>query len=240
MNSRSESKYKGYQMIEFKLNGYQGYVILPEKPVKGYKWIWRTEFLGDFDQADMELVRLGWHLVYYKISNQYGSPDAVNLMAGFQEYIEKEFKLYHKTVLFGFSRGGLYAVNYAVAYPEKVASIYLDAPVIDMQSWPKVRSSKETWEECLRCYGFNEKTALTYSHNQLGRATILAKEKIPVLLVTGDCDGTVPYEENGAPFVARYRELSADIKVYIKKGCDHHPHSLSDVTPIVDFVTNSD
>ena len=239
MNNRKVSVYKDYQRIDFTLNDYVGSVILPETAVEKNRWIWRAEFLGDFDKADIELVMQGWHLAYYKISDMYGCPKAVELMSAFHEYIVKEFSLYHKTVLFGFSRGGLYAVNYAVKYPEKVESIYLDAPVIDMQSWPKKRSSDKNWADCLKCYGFDETEALNYSKIQLSRAEKLAANKIPILVVAGDADLTVPYDENGKRFVEKYLETYNDAHVILKKGCGHHPHSLDDVSPIIEFVTKN-
>ncbi|MCK5811637.1 MAG: alpha/beta hydrolase [Clostridiales bacterium] len=235
MNNIEEKTYKGYKRINFILNGYTGSVIVPKKAERKRRWIWRAEFLGDFDKADMELVKQGWHLVYYRISDMYGSPKAVKLMDVFNRYIIKEFNLFEKTVLFGFSRGGLYAVNYAIAYPNRVASLYLDAPVIDLQSWPGVGHNLR--EECLRCYGFDEKDAKIYSLSQLSRAKILAEQKIPILVIIGDSDLTVPYKENAKLFIKEYKKTHDDIKVIIKKGCGHHPHSLDDISPIIEFIS---
>lgn len=231
-----EKLYKGYKLINFNLKGYKGFVIVP-KEVEGKKrWIWRTEFLGDFDKADMTLVKQGWHLVYYKISNMYGCPMAVNLMADFHKYVVNTFNLTKKVVLFGFSRGGLYAINYAVKYPNNIAAIYLDAPVIDLQSWPKKGHTLR--DECLRWYEFTEDDALKYSLTQLDRAKKLAEYKIPIIVVVGDKDQTVPYEDNGKLFIEEYRKIHDNIVVIIKRGCGHHPHSLEDVTPIIDFISN--
>ena len=36
-----------------------------------------------------------------------------------------------RVVLEGFSRGGLYAFNFAATHPTRVAALYLDAPVLD-------------------------------------------------------------------------------------------------------------
>jgi len=229
-----EKLYKGYKSISFNLNGYEALVVIPKKVELKKRWIWRVEFLGDFDKADMTLVKQGWHLVYYKISDMYGCPKAVNLMADFHEYIVKVFGLYNKTVLFGFSRGGLYAINYAVKYPSKIATIYLDAPVIDIQSWPK--KGHQLREECLRWYGFTEDDAYKYSLTQLERAKILAEHKIPIIIVVGDKDQTVPYEDNGKLFIEEYRKTHDNIVVIIKEGCDHHPHSLENIKPIIDFI----
>lgn len=241
MISKNETEYKGYKRIDFKLNNYTGSIIVSKVGMDKNRWIWRTEFLGAFDKADMELVKQGWHLVYYQISDMYGCPKAVESMSDFHDYIVEEFNLCYKAVLFGFSRGGLYAVNYAVKYPQKVESIYLDAPVIDILSWPKGdgvgEGSKELWPECLQCYGFDENTAANYSKTQLTRADILAANKIPILVVAGGADVLVPYEENAKLFVQRYKETHDDIDVIIKKDCGHHPHSLDDVSPIIEFVT---
>ena len=32
------------------------------------------------------------------------------------------------------------------------------------------------------------------------------------------------------------KEAGADILLIVKPGCDHHPHSLSDPAPVVDFI----
>ena len=64
----------------------------------------------------------------------YGSPGAVAHMRVFQEYVTAAFGLAPQTVLFGFSRGGLYACNYAMEHPERVLLLYLDAPVLDLLS----------------------------------------------------------------------------------------------------------
>ena len=46
----------------------------------------------------------------------------------------------------------------------------------------------------------------------------------------------MPVEENTAIVEKRYKELGGEITVISKPGVGHHPHSLKDPTPIVDFV----
>ena len=46
----------------------------------------------------------------------------------------------------------------------------------------------------------------------------------------------VPYCENGAILEKYYKESGGTIKIIGKKGCGHHPHGLSDPTPIIDFI----
>jgi alpha-beta hydrolase superfamily lysophospholipase len=64
----------------------------------------------------------------------------------------------------------------------------------------------------------------------------LAKAKISILSVCGDADKVVPIEENTRLVEQRYKALGGHIEVIVKPGCDHHPHSLKDPAPIVEFV----
>jgi hypothetical protein len=46
----------------------------------------------------------------------------------------------------------------------------------------------------------------------------------------------VPFEENTRVLEARYKALAGEIMVIVKPGVDHHPHSLRDPAPIVQFL----
>ena len=65
---------------------------------------------------------------------------------------------------------------------------------------------------------------------------LLLENRIPVILVYGDSDNIVPYEENGAVLEKYYRENGGTIVSIGKENCAHHPHGLDDNTPIIEFV----
>ena len=44
-------------------------------------------------------------------------------------------------------------------------------------------------------------------------------------------------DENGEPFVKRFRAAGGVIEEYVKPDCGHHPHSLEDPSPVVEFLT---
>jgi pimeloyl-ACP methyl ester carboxylesterase len=83
-------------------------------------------------------------------------------------------------------------------------------------------------------------TGNSRSHYEAALAESQALKAIPAnaydLLIAGDSDRVVPYEENGAILEKAYRDAGADITVILKKGCDHHPHSIEDPTPAVEFI----
>ena len=236
----TETTYHGYRGHTFDFEGHTATIIYPEKPTWANQYIWRTEFLGAFDQVDVMMLRRGYHLVNLKISDMYGCPEAVEIMYRFQALLEEQFSLPPYTMLFGFSRGGLYAVNYAAAHPEKVDKIYLDAPVLDIFSWPagmgEGSGSPKEWEECKQIYGITEADRNTFRGNPLDKIDVLLKHRIPIVLVAGEADTLVPYRENGRKLYAEYLLEGGPIQLYLKPDCGHHPHSLEDPMPVVRFL----
>lgn len=228
------------QQIDFFINGRTATLICPKTPAPGRPWIWRTEFLGAFPSVDDALLAKGWHIAYINVQNLYGAPTALDAMDGFHSYLIDHQKLAAKPVLEGFSRGGLFAFNWAARNPSKVAALYVDAPVCDFKSWPggkgKGKGSPDDWKGCLKAYKFTEEQALAYPLNPVDNLAPIAAAKIPIIAVAGDADDTVPIEENIKIVEARYLKLGGEIKVIIKPGCAHHPHSLTDPTPVVDFL----
>lgn len=236
-----ESIWKDHVKQSFTVGGRESFVVCPDQPLPGRPWAWRTEFFGAFDAADLALLKLGWHLAYHRVSDQYGCPQSISLLHEFQEVAEAKFHLASRAVLFGFSRGGLYAFNYARAYPEKVALLYLDAPVLDILSWPAGRGAGEgsptCWQQCLDCYQLTEATATEFHDGPLDGAAVVAAAGIPIVLVAGAADTTVPWAENGARLQAQYQAQGGNILVILKPGVGHHPHSLEDPTPIIAFIS---
>lgn len=217
-----------------------GMLVVPLSPAKGNPWIWRTEFFGHEPQADIALLKKGFHVAYAKVNDMYGSPQSIKLMKSFYDYVEKNYKLAPKVILEGFSRGGLYAYNWAAAYPDKVVGLYVDAPVCDFKSWPggkgKSKPQQKEWQELLKCYELTEEQALQYKKNPIDNLKPLAKAGIPILAVVGDVDDVVPVEENTAIVEKRYRALGGKIEVIHKENVNHHPHSLMEPSRIVDFA----
>jgi pimeloyl-ACP methyl ester carboxylesterase len=230
------SQWKGYQRLDFEVAGRPCLLVLPTTPAPGRPWIWRTEFFEHEPQAGLALLARGWHVAYMDAKNLYGAPKAIALFGRFYAHVVPHFGLARRAVLEGFSRGGLYAFNFAAAHPQRVAALYLDAPVLDIRSWPgRNRASKE-WRECLDAYGLTEASLAQFRGNPLDYIPLVAAAKVPVLVVAGDADLVVPLPENAGILEKRYRELGGTIELIVKSGGGHHPHSLVDPAPIVEFL----
>ncbi|MDO3411757.1 GDSL-type esterase/lipase family protein [Saccharibacillus sp. CPCC 101409] len=247
------SDWNGLVRRDYKLNGRSCLVVEPRTPADGRPWIWRTEFFGDFANADLELARLGWHIGYIGLSHLYGSPFAAREMEVFRSDAARRFDLASKPVLFGFSRGGLYAVRYAETFPQHTRALYLDAPVVDIASWPggfgAGHGSPEEWEDCLDVYGIPRGAYRAAEGTGTGAAKVTdellemlavpARAGIPILLVAGGADEAVPFAENGEILARRYLECGGVIEQIVKPDCGHHPHGLEHPQPVVDFVRSS-
>jgi pimeloyl-ACP methyl ester carboxylesterase/lysophospholipase L1-like esterase len=238
--ARRVSDWKGFERSDFTVAGRTALLVRPKTPAPGNPWIWRTEFFGHEPQGDIALLGKGFHVAYINLQNLYGAPVAIEAMDSFHDHLTKTFGLSQKVVLEGFSRGGLFAFNWAAHRPVAVAGLYVDAPVCDIKSWPggkgKGKGSPGDWQKLLKVYGLTEAQAIAYDKNPVDTLAPLAKAGVPILAVVGDADKTVPVSENIDIVEKRYQALGGKIQVIRKPGCDHHPHSLPDPAPIVDFV----
>ncbi|MBQ8249228.1 MAG: alpha/beta hydrolase [Clostridia bacterium] len=221
---------------KFTLNGRQSLVVIPDEPLEGNPTVWRTEFFEAFDTVDKTLLEKGWHIIYHNVSDMYGAPSSLAMMHEFQDFVTVALGLSGKPVLFGFSRGGLYAVNYAAEYPDCVGGIYLDAPVQDIRDWPCRDDMKGTRErkECMSLYGLTDETLPFFDGNPIDKAEKIAD--IPLIIVAGLADTTVVWERNGAITAERVKAAGGHVKTILKENCEHHPHSLDDPTPVVEFI----
>jgi pimeloyl-ACP methyl ester carboxylesterase len=237
----TSSQWQGHEQESFTLEGRDCRVVRPARAAPGTPWIWRPEFFDAFNQADLALANEGFHLCYIDLKNSFGCPSSLDVMDRFYDHVTKTYHVSKKASLFGFSRGGLYSMNWASRHPDRVAMIYLDAAVCDFKSWPagkgKGTGSPGDWQKLLVDYGFkSEEEALRYGLNPIDHLKEIAAARIPILSVCGDADTAVPYLENSAILKERYLALGGKMKVILKPGGDHHPHSLVDPTPIVEAV----
>lgn len=236
--------FHGFRQYDFPLDEVDCRVVVPQTVADGRPWVLRARFWGHEPQFDIAMLKRGWHIVYCNVANLFGNTEAVRRWNVLYEYLRFEHLFADRVVLEGMSRGGLIVYNWAAANPDKVVAIYADAPVMDFKSWPggkgQGRGAAGAWKACLKAYGLTEAEALAYAGNPIDNLAPLAQAGIPILHVVGDADSIVPVAENTAIAATRYRKLGGVFEVIHKKGVGHHPHSLKDPQPIVDFVTQQE
>ena len=236
----TKDTFQGFDRYTFQFDGVKSHLVVPNQVAEGKPWIWRARFFGHEPQTDKALLERGFHVAYVDVAGLFGSPKAVDRWNHFYAMLTEEHGFSKQPVLEGMSRGGLIVLNWAKANPKQVAAIYVDAPVCDIHSWPggkgKGAGSPAGWQQCLATYGLNEASAATAEVSPIDGLKPLADQRVPILSVCGDADEVVPLDENTRILEQRYRELCGPIQVIVKPGVGHHPHSLEDPAPIVEFL----
>ena len=237
---RKDKIFSDYKIKEFNYKGHKAKIVFPDKSNNEKYWVWRARFWGHEPQVDKALLEKGFHVVYIDVAELFGNGKAVNIWNEYYDFLIDTYKLNPKVVLEGMSRGGLIIYNWASQNTDKVACIYADAPVCDIKSWPgglyKGKGSPADWKACLEKYDLDETSVLTFKSIPIHTAVHVAKSKIPVIHVCGDSDTVVPYKENTAILARNFEEAGGEIEIILKEGIGHHPHSLKDPKPIVDFI----
>lgn len=234
----NKSSWEGFDRYDFTFNERQAIVAAPHKAAEGNPWIWRPAFFGAFPSVDKALLERGFHVVYYDLTHLYGSPRAVQLGTEFYNAMCSNHHLSPKVTLEGFSRGGMFAFNWAAQNPEKVACIYVDAPVCNIFSWPG-RKDAQLWNDFLTEWQITDQEADNFKGNPIDHLQPIADAGIPIIAVCGDSDKVVPFAENMSIVAERYRSLGGLVELIVKPGCDHHPHSLDNPEPVVDFIVRN-
>ncbi|MBN3518441.1 prolyl oligopeptidase family serine peptidase [Algoriphagus lutimaris] len=237
------SAFSEYEVKEFSFQGHAAKIVFPKEANDTRNWIWRARFWGHEPQLDQALLEKGFHVVYVDVAGLFGNPEAVQRWNEFYEFCRKEYKLNPKVVLEGMSRGGLIIYNWATENTDKVYSIYADAPVCDIKSWPgglfAGQGSPNDWKKCLEAYGLDSASVRDFKGIPIYKSVAIAKAKIPVIHVYGESDKVVPFMENTYLLAEEFRKAGGQITLIPKPGVGHHPHSLKDPSLLVDFILKS-
>ena len=234
----TKSIWNGFERIDFLFEGRPAILVFPKDENKCNKWMLKTEYFDAFPQFEIDMVSRGWHLAFIANKTRWCLDEDLDLKARFADFLKEEFGLYEKCVPVGMSCGGLIGTKFAAKYPQKVSCLYIDAPVLNLLSCPADFGIGKggLFEEFTQATGITKSQLICYREHPIDKMHILFENGLPIILVAGDSDSIVPYCENGAILERFYKENGGEIEVYIKPGCEHHPHGLEDTTPIINFV----
>lgn len=233
--------WNGFEITETEFEGKKAIIILPEIKKENPSLVLKTEYFNAFPETEIKLLEEGFYLAYIENNNRWGTDEDIDRKARFISFVTQKYSLKEKCVPVGMSCGGIFAIKLGAKYPEKIACLYLDAPVVNYMSCPcgfgKGNSLRETNDEILEALKLDSMARLlAYRDMPLDNLHKLAKNNIPAVIVAGDSDMTVPYDENGIFVEEIYKKNDIPCEVYIKKGCDHHPHGLENPEKIVEFI----
>lgn len=232
--------WNGFKLEKSVFEGRELITVYPDKP--NGKWALKTEYFDAFPAVEIELLKLGYHLFHVKNITRWHEWSDTDARAKLAEYAHNELELSKKCVIVGMSCGGMQGIYFASKYPEYVSCMFLDAPVVNLLSCPAGlgKATDALMAEFVEHKKMGVPELLGYREHPLDYIPELVKNNIPIVLVAGDSDKTVPYEENGKLLNDAYTANGCTIETIIKKGGDHHPHCLEDNTPIIEFIKKYD
>jgi len=235
------SDFHGYVCHTFDVDGHEARIVEPKETLPGKPWVWRTMFWDAFPSADIGLLERGFHVGYVDAGDTYASPDALALFDSFYDHVTTWYGFSKRPVLEGLSRGGYCAYRWTYFNTDKVGCLYGDAPLCDinlLKGWgEKTNGVSDRWLTLLDSYGItgDPNTAVIEGNPIDGLAT-LAAAGIPIIHVCGDKDEAATNPKNNDIVQDRYPKLGGEFVLIMKEGCPHHPHGLSDPTPVVDYI----
>ena len=227
----------GGERTIFDFNGYDAWVVEPAPgvtPAQGNPWTWTMQWREFFSERTSvpKMLSLGWRHAAIDTFKHRMDAEGLKVNAAFQQYLVKELGFAPKAHLIGMSWGGFFSTRYSVNYPDSVAKVYLDAPLMcfadgfsgDIGPWAKFKPAEGKWEK--------------EPEMPVNMAARLAKAKIPVLLLFGRDDIIVKPAANCSLFAERFKAAGGDIQVVERWNWGHHPHGvdLSDNTIVGFFL----
>jgi pimeloyl-ACP methyl ester carboxylesterase len=196
-------------------------VVVPRQTAPGNPWSWRGVYWNHQPQAEVELLKRGFHIAYISVDPKPSSSRELTMDELMEElgmstralrewdawyiYLTEQYGLSKKPAFIGMSRGGIFEYEWSAANPDKVSCIYADNPAVEHQAFQKLGD--------------------------------LARADVPVLQICGTIDPLLG--KYASAVEAIYQQFGGRISMMIKEGYAHHPHSLRNPKPIADFIEQS-
>ncbi len=192
----------------FEVDGWQAFRFIPDETRKTVDkpWVLYAPTLPAYpDRAELwmhqQLVSAGVAVAGIDTGESYGSPEAVRATEALhKEMVRRGYS--EKPVVFGRSRGGLWASAWAITHPEWTAGVGGIYPVFDWRTYPGV-------EKAAAAYGLlpEELDAQASVLCPIEKIDVLAKADIPFCIIHGDADKVVPLETNSTELKKRYESF---------------------------------
>jgi pimeloyl-ACP methyl ester carboxylesterase len=103
-------------------------VVVPEKAAPGNPWSWRGCYWDHQPQAEIELLKRGFHIVYIS-ANQFLRPGKE--WDAWYDFLTLKYGLSPKPAFIGMSLGGEFSYIWATSHPDKVTCIYADNTAVN-------------------------------------------------------------------------------------------------------------
>ncbi len=106
-------------------------VVTPKEAAHGKPWSWRGRYFDHEPQAEIELLKRGFHIGFIQSDN-------VKQWDAWYTFLTEKHGLSKKPAFVGMSGGGRNSFTWATTNPDRVSCIYADNPLITRESLMKL------------------------------------------------------------------------------------------------------
>jgi predicted esterase len=223
---------------KFEVQGHQAFLYAAPKPAASKPWVWYAPTLGGISLVQRTayfetFLQAGISVAGYDLGEVRGSPTSTAKFTLFyDEMVKRGWSA--KPILLGQSRGGLMLLAWAVRHPEQTGAFVGIYPVLNLTSWPMKNKPV-----LLADYNLTEEElrAKLAELNPINNLQGLLKNKVPIFVVHGDSDVSVPYDENTRLLKERYAAGGGPISVKVIPGEGHKVSpSFFECQELIEFV----
>ncbi len=220
----------GYRRTVFDFEGHEAWVVSPKcAPAAGQPWTWTMQWAEAYvDRTGvLDLLAKGWHHVTIDTFRHRMDEEGLRVSRAFQRFLVEELGFAPKANLVGMSWGGFFSTRYAATFPECVGKIYLDAPLMNFDGFAKVGGTPTENAAQIGPWANMPPADGNWSADPrmpVNMADPLAKAGIPILLLYGGQDATVPPSRNCELFAERFKAADGKIDIHHRALYGHHPH----------------
>lgn len=228
----------GFKRYHFEFENCQAWIAEPKYPAGDGRWSWCTVWPEAYVRrvGIVDLLEHGFYHVHIDAFAFRASPEGVAVMGRFHDFLVS-MGLSEKTNLIGMSWGGFFSLRYAETFPQRIAAMYLDAPVCNAAD-PVCADGeriKSILENCKM--SFEEMTESKL--NPLNNVEVLVNARIPMMAAIGETDQSVNNDTNFNILEKRIIELGGSIKTIRRNYWGHHPHGFDDTEELLAFHCNA-
>jgi pimeloyl-ACP methyl ester carboxylesterase len=221
------------------IEGHRGFLYRAPTPAPGQPWVWFAPTIRGMSIALRRVYFEGWlqagiSIAGYDLGEVRGSPTSTQQFNSFYaSLVDQGFS--PKPILLGQSRGGLMLLSWAVAHPQQVRAFVGIYPVCNLTSWPLKNSKTTTLADFAMTE--NELLADLPRYNPIDKLQGLLENRVPMFIVHGDSDSSVPFSENSAILQKRYTAGGGVIQVKLIVGEGHRASpAFFECRELLDFV----
>ena len=240
---KKSGQWKGFPCDFYDFAGHQGCVVKPKTACEGSPWTWTVQWWDAFVPGTCvpQLIAKGYHHTWIDMygSRTFSDGD-LKLMADWQAFIVRKYGLAPKANLLGLSWGGFFSTRYAAKYPNNIAKIYYDNPLMNFDLFRDTEEAR--MKEIGKKWAGSKPADGVWANDPrmpVNLSAPIAQAKIPVLLLYGTDDKTCPPQTNCLCFVERFQAAGGKVTIVKREGSGHHPHGVTDPKDqtIVKFFT---